>query len=85
MRKDPSHIAPFADYESVFSQPSRAYFSSYTIPELVSQPAHILRLARCVFDHWRERRLERGGSRIMPQLNVSLHWYLSMANEVISY
>ncbi|KZS93199.1 hypothetical protein SISNIDRAFT_486115 [Sistotremastrum niveocremeum HHB9708] len=67
---DPSHIAPFSDYESVFSpHPPAAYFCSYSVPEIMAEPGRVLGLARIVYDYWKQRRLERGGRRIMAQLS----------------
>ena len=46
-------------------------FALYNVPDWVPTPAHLTRLARVIYPHWRERRLERGGHPIIPAVNVS--------------
>lgn len=48
-------------------------FALYNVPDWVRvlTPAHLTRLARTIYPHWRERRLERGGHPIIPAVNVS--------------
>lgn len=46
-------------------------FALYNVPDWVPTPAHLTRLARAIYPHWRERRLERGGHPIIPAVNVS--------------
>lgn len=38
-------------------------------PNLLSPPA-MVRIAKAVYSHWRERKIEREGQRIIPALNV---------------
>ncbi|GLB42746.1 putative enhancer of polycomb-like protein [Lyophyllum shimeji] len=60
----------FAEYQETFSSPLPApTFASYSVPSWVPPPAHLLRMARVVYPYWKERRLERGGHRIIPTLN----------------
>ncbi|KAG8904858.1 Enhancer of polycomb-like protein 1 [Tulasnella sp. 403] len=66
----PSELPPLSDYEAFFSSPIPPhFFASYVAPRFVPSPATLLRYARTIYPHWRERKLERGGRRIIPQLN----------------
>lgn len=73
LHPSPTDAPPFTDYEHFFSSPpSPHYFPSFSVPESFPTPATLLRLARVIYPHWRERKLERGGRRIIPQLIVRL-------------
>lgn len=64
---------PFSDYQDTFAfklQPSM--FAVYAVPEWIPSPQQMLRFARIVYPYWRERRLERGGHRIIPAVNVRM-------------
>ncbi|TRM56162.1 enhancer of polycomb-like-domain-containing protein [Schizophyllum amplum] len=61
---------PFSDYIDVFSNPlSPSMFSSYVVPRWVPSPPNLLKMARVIYPHWKQRREERGGHRIIPTLN----------------
>ncbi|KAL1757870.1 enhancer of polycomb-like-domain-containing protein [Schizophyllum commune] len=61
---------PFSDYVDVFSNPlPPSYFESYQVPKWIPSPPNLLKMARAVYPHWRQRREERGGHRIIPVLN----------------
>ncbi|KAF8127863.1 enhancer of polycomb-like-domain-containing protein [Boletus edulis] len=61
---------PFSDYQEVFSAPlPPSLFASFIVPTWISPPAQLLRLAKVIYPYWRERRVERGGHRIIPTLN----------------
>ena len=63
----------FADYQDVFSTPlTPATFATYIVPSWIPPAAALLRIARAVYPYWKDRRIERGGYRIIPALNVSL-------------
>lgn len=63
---------PFSDYQDVFLSPLPAsMFAAFAVPAWMPPPAQLLRLAKAIYSHWRERRTERGGHRIIPTLNVS--------------
>ena len=67
---------PFSDYQDVFSSPlPPSVFASFIVPTLIPPPAQLLRLAKVIFPYWRERRIERGGHRIIPILNVGARSY----------
>jgi enhancer of polycomb-like protein len=62
----------FSEYQDTFSSPlTPTTFAAYTVPSSIPSPAQLLRIARVVYPHWKERRIERGGLRIIPTLNVS--------------
>ncbi|ESK91729.1 4 histone acetyltransferase subunit [Moniliophthora roreri MCA 2997] len=60
----------FTDYQDTFSLPlPPSTFTSFTLPSWLPSSAHLTRIARAVYPYWKERRLERGGHRIIPTLN----------------
>lgn len=60
----------FSEYQDFFgSAIPPATFSSGMLPSLLPLPASMLRVAEAVYFYWRERRIERGGHRIIPVLN----------------
>ncbi|KAF8647382.1 hypothetical protein AX16_006754 [Volvariella volvacea WC 439] len=60
----------FAEYQETFNSPlPPTIFASYEVPSWVPQPAQLVRIAKAVYPHWKERRIERGGQRIIPALN----------------
>ncbi|KAG8215759.1 enhancer of polycomb-like-domain-containing protein [Butyriboletus roseoflavus] len=61
---------PFSDYQDIFSTPlPPSVFASFIAPFWIPPPVHLLRLAKVIYPYWRERRIERGGHRIIPTLN----------------
>lgn len=61
---------PFSDYQDVFSSPLLpSMFAAFAVPPWIPQPFHLLRIAKGIYPYWRERRIERGGHRIIPTLN----------------
>ncbi|KAH9852530.1 enhancer of polycomb-like-domain-containing protein [Lenzites betulinus] len=62
---------PFSDYHDTFAaQLKPEIFAVYEVPDWVPHPQHLLRFARVIYPYWRERRLERGGHRIIPIVNL---------------
>ncbi|KAF8966069.1 enhancer of polycomb-like-domain-containing protein [Flammula alnicola] len=60
----------FSDYQDVFSAPlTPPMFATYTVPVWIPAPTALLKIARSVYPYWKERRIERGGHRIIPTLN----------------
>ncbi|TRM59513.1 enhancer of polycomb-like-domain-containing protein, partial [Schizophyllum amplum] len=60
----------FAEYQTFFSAPlPRKLFASYLVPAWAPPPPQLLKVARAIYPHWRHRREERGGHRIIPSLN----------------
>lgn len=63
----------FSTYQDVFAQPLPAnLFALFEVPVWTPQPPQLLRMARVVYPYWRQRKMERGGHRIIPTLNVRL-------------
>lgn len=61
----------FSNYQDTFANElSPTHFSTFKVPSWVPPPSQLLRIARLIYPHWKERRLERGGLRITPILNV---------------
>ncbi|KAK7031410.1 enhancer of polycomb-like protein [Favolaschia claudopus] len=61
---------PFADYQDTFSSPlAPADFAAFVVPSWIPPPSTLVRIARAIYPHWKERRLEREGRRIIPTLN----------------
>ncbi|CDO73364.1 hypothetical protein BN946_scf185008.g127 [Trametes cinnabarina] len=62
---------PFSDYQDTFASPLKSeMFAVFQVPDWVPPPPQMLRYARVVYPYWRERRLERGGHRIIPTVNL---------------
>jgi enhancer of polycomb-like protein len=61
----------FSEYQDTFASPlPPSMFSNFITPAWLPSCSHLLRLARLVYPHWRERRLECEGQRIIPVVNV---------------
>jgi len=62
----------FSEYQDVFSASlPTSTFANYSVPSWIPQPPSLLKIAKTIYPHWKERRIERGGHRIVPTLNVS--------------
>ncbi|KAF7370853.1 Enhancer of polycomb-like protein [Mycena sanguinolenta] len=60
----------FADYQDTFSSPLvPSDFAAFAVPSWIPPPSTLLRIGRAVYPHWKERRVEREGHRIIPTLN----------------
>lgn len=60
----------FSEYQDTFAKPlSHTHFASLIVPEWVPESTKLLKIARVVYPHWKERRVDRNGHRIMPTLN----------------
>ncbi|KAJ7623472.1 enhancer of polycomb-like-domain-containing protein [Roridomyces roridus] len=61
---------PFSDYQDTFAAPLvPTDFAAFAVPSWIPHPPALTRIARAVYPHWKERRLEREGHRIIPILN----------------
>ena len=68
----------FADYQDVFSTTlTPATFATCIVPSWIPPAAVLLRIAKAIYPHWKDRRIERGGYRIIPALNVSFSFVFS--------
>ncbi|KAG9025770.1 Enhancer of polycomb-like protein 1 [Tulasnella sp. JGI-2019a] len=66
----PTDFPPFSDYDAFFSVPVPPHlFPSFTVPSSVPEPLTLYNYARIIYPYWRERKMDRGGRRIIPQLN----------------
>ena len=62
----------FSEYQDMFSYTHldvRQLFS----PVMDTNPPALLKIANVIYRYWKERRIECGGHRIIPILNVGLH------------
>ncbi|KAH9475176.1 Enhancer of polycomb-like protein 1 [Psilocybe cubensis] len=60
----------FSEYQDVFSATLPVtMFATYSVPSWIPTPQALLKSARAIYPYWKERRLERGGHRIIPTLN----------------
>jgi len=60
----------FSDFESAFATPlPPATFATYIVPSSVPPPERLVSIARAVYPYWRERKVEREGKRVIPQLD----------------
>ncbi|KAJ6624941.1 enhancer of polycomb-like-domain-containing protein [Mycena sp. CBHHK59/15] len=61
---------PFSDYHDTFATKLvPTDFTAFVVPKWIPPPATLVRIARAIYPHWKERRLEREGHRIIPILN----------------
>ncbi|KAJ3473978.1 hypothetical protein NLI96_g12716 [Meripilus lineatus] len=66
-----SPFPPFSDYQDAFAmQPQDNMFALYAAPSWLPPSPQLLRLAKALYPHWRERRMERGGHPIIPVVNL---------------
>lgn len=60
----------FMDYQDTFANDLPvSLFACFTTPSWIPKPHQLLRIARIIYPYWKERRVERGGHRIIPILN----------------
>lgn len=60
----------FSNYHDTFANTlPDSLFARYFVPRGIPPPLQLLRMARLIYPYWKERRIERGGQRIIPQLN----------------
>ena len=70
LHADVSKFPTLNDFESTFAaRLPVAFFPNYRVPDWIPAPTQLLRMLRVIYPHWRERRLERDGRRIIPQIN----------------
>ncbi|KAG7444124.1 uncharacterized protein BT62DRAFT_971418 [Guyanagaster necrorhizus] len=68
--KDGMMFPEFSNYQDTFSNPlEKSYFATYVVPKNIPPPESLLSMAQLIYPHWRARRMERGGLRVIPQLN----------------
>ena len=68
-----SPFPPFSEYQDTFANKlSPDVFAAFAVPSWIPQPQQLIRFAKAIYPYWKERRIERGGHRIIPTLNVGL-------------
>jgi enhancer of polycomb-like protein len=71
----------FSEYQDVFSVSlPTSIFANYSPPSWISNSPSLLRIAKAIYPYWKERRIERGGHRIIPTLNVCFKLLLLSAD-----
>lgn len=61
----------FSEYQDTFSSIlSPASFAAYSVPQWIPTPSRLVSIARIIYQYWKERRIKRGGHRIIPIVNV---------------
>ncbi|KAG6899982.1 hypothetical protein C0993_004750 [Termitomyces sp. T159_Od127] len=61
----------FSEYQDTFSSfLSPASFAAFSVPQWIPTPSRLLSIARIIYQYWKERRMKRGGHRIIPVLNL---------------
>ncbi|KAG9127014.1 Enhancer of polycomb-like protein 1 [Ceratobasidium sp. 392] len=70
LHADVSVFPAITEFEPTFAtRLPVAFFPNFRAPDWIPQPPQLLRMLRVIYPHWRERRLEREGRRIIPQIN----------------
>ncbi|KAK0244592.1 polycomb enhancer protein [Armillaria nabsnona] len=68
--KDGMMFPEFSNYQDTFANPlEKSFFAAYAVPKNIPPPEQLLLMAQLIYPHWRVRRMERGGLRVIPQLN----------------
>ncbi|KAF8329698.1 enhancer of polycomb-like-domain-containing protein [Cantharellus anzutake] len=63
-------LPPLSEYEPLFATPlSPTLFASFIVPPHARDPSHLIRLARTIYPHYKERKIARQGHKIIPSLN----------------
>lgn len=69
----PDHFPNFDNYQSYFTDSlSPSLFANFAIPADIPNPEKMVQLAGAIYPWWRERRMNRNGQRIVPQLHVCI-------------
>ncbi|KIM33675.1 hypothetical protein M408DRAFT_14308 [Serendipita vermifera MAFF 305830] len=64
-------IPPFPSFEPLLSQPyTPALFATSLVPDGLPDPSDLIRMAKAIHPHWAERKQERRGRTIMPDVNL---------------
>jgi len=64
---DVNGLPSLPEYEPLFAIPlSSSLFASFQLPPHARDPSHLIRLARAIYPHYKERKIARQGQRIIP-------------------
>lgn len=70
LHTDLALLPAFEDMSSVFlTTPPAAFFPAYEVPKRLPPSHQLVRMARNVWAHWKNRKEKRHGRSIIPQLN----------------
>lgn len=73
------NLPPFTDYQDTFANPlPPPTFASFLVSEWIPEPEKLCKIAKVVYPHWRQRRTDREGHRIIPSLNV--YFFFDLTN-----
>lgn len=83
--QDPTQIPPYSEYEALFVRALPvSYFSAFVVPAFACDPSRNAAIGAVIYPHWRDRRRERNGRRIMAQLTVSdFSYFKAMVKEIL--
>jgi hypothetical protein len=71
MPRQDNSIPPFSSFEPLLAQPyTPALFASSLVPDGLPEPSELVRMAKAIHPHWAERKQERRGRSIIPDVNV---------------
>ncbi|EJU00921.1 hypothetical protein DACRYDRAFT_116803 [Dacryopinax primogenitus] len=71
LHADLSTIPVLADFEETLTHElAESFFAMYDRPSNLPTPEQVWLLARAIYPHWKERKIEREGLRVMAQLNT---------------
>lgn len=70
--QDLTQLPTFEAVEPVFRDtPPASFYPAYEVPQWLPSPALLTRIARNIFPYWQQRKEQREGKSIIPQLNLS--------------
>jgi enhancer of polycomb-like protein len=70
--QDLAQLPTFDAVESVFRDtPPASFYPAYEVPQCLPSPPLLTRIARNIFPYWQQRKEQREGKSIIPQLNLS--------------
>ncbi|KAI0065205.1 hypothetical protein BV25DRAFT_146653 [Artomyces pyxidatus] len=65
-------VPPFAAFEESFGSTLEPdAFAAFSAPSWIPSPFAMVRYAKAIYPHWRDRKIERNGQRIVPVLNYN--------------
>ncbi|KAF8587580.1 hypothetical protein K439DRAFT_810742 [Ramaria rubella] len=71
LASDPDHFPSFDNYYNFLATPlPPSTFASFEVPSNLPPPEQMVKLAKAIYPWWKDRRMERNGHRIVPQLHV---------------
>ncbi|KAJ9101765.1 hypothetical protein QFC21_003104 [Naganishia friedmannii] len=72
LHTDLAQLPSFDAVEVVFKEtPPASFYPAYEVPLSLPSPPLLARMARIIFPYWQQRKEQRAGKSIIPQLNLS--------------